>query len=63
MEDELSETVEVTSDLESQVAQIFGVGLGYVSEDEVVKHGEIAPPQSHSGGRPRTDIRAHVHGY
>ena len=45
MEDELSETVEVTSDLESQVAQIFGVGLGYVSEDEVVKHGEIAPPK------------------
>jgi hypothetical protein len=45
MEDELLQTVEVTSDLESQVAQIFGVGLGYVSEDEVVKHGEIAPPK------------------
>jgi hypothetical protein len=33
------------SDLESQVAQIFGVRLGCVSEDEVVKHGEIAPPK------------------
>jgi hypothetical protein len=44
-EDELSQTVEVTSDLESQVAQIFGAGLGFVSEDEVVRHGEIAPPK------------------
>jgi hypothetical protein len=45
IEDELSQTVEVTSDLESQVALIFGVGLGYVSEGEVVKHGEVAPPK------------------
>ena len=45
IEDELMQTVEVTSDLESQVAHIFGVGLGYVSEDEVVKHGEVAPPK------------------
>ena len=45
MEDELFQTVEATSDLESQVAQIFGVGLGFVSEDEVVRHGEIAPPK------------------
>ncbi|KAF8493797.1 kinase-like domain-containing protein [Russula emetica] len=44
-DDELLQTVEVTSDFESQVAQIFGVGLGYVSEDEVVKHGEIASPK------------------
>jgi hypothetical protein len=39
------QSVEVTSDLESQVAQIFGVGLGYMSEDEVVKHCEIASPK------------------
>ena len=45
MEDELLQTADLTSDLESQVAQIFGVGLGYVSEDEVVKRGEIAPPK------------------
>ena len=45
IEDELFRTVEVTSDLESQVAQIFGSGLGCVSEDEVVKHDEIAPPK------------------
>ncbi|KAF8493745.1 kinase-like domain-containing protein [Russula emetica] len=43
--DELLQTVEVTSDFESQVEQIFGVGLGYMSEDEVVKHGEIASPK------------------
>jgi hypothetical protein len=43
IEDELLQTAETTSDLESRVAQIFGVGLGYVSEDEVVRHGEIAP--------------------
>ena len=45
LEDELFQTVEATSDLASQVAQIFGVGLGHPSEDEVVKHGEIAPPR------------------
>jgi hypothetical protein len=44
-EDELLQTVEATSDLESQVARIFGVGLGCVSEDEAVKHGVIAPPK------------------
>ena len=44
-EDDLLQTVELTSDLESQVAQIFGVGFGYVSGDEVVKRGEIAPPR------------------
>jgi len=43
--DELLQTPEVTSDFESQVAQIFGVGLGYGSKDEVVKHGQIAPPK------------------
>ena len=46
MEDELLQSVELTSDLESQVAQIFSIGLGYVSEDEVVKHGEIASPKA-----------------
>ena len=45
MEDELLQTADLTSDLESQVAQIFSVGLGYVSEDEVIKRGEIAPPK------------------
>jgi hypothetical protein len=45
IEDEPLQTMEVTSGLESQVAQIFGVGLGYVSEDDVVRHGEIAPPK------------------
>jgi hypothetical protein len=44
-EDELLQTVEATSDFDSHIAQIFGVGLGYVSEDEVVKLGEIAPPK------------------
>jgi hypothetical protein len=43
IEDELFQTAEVTSDLESQVAQIFGVGLGHASECEVAKHGESAP--------------------
>jgi hypothetical protein len=45
MEDDLLQTVGVASDLESQVAQIFGVGLGFVSEDEVVRRGEIASPK------------------
>jgi hypothetical protein len=45
MDDELLQTVEVMPDLESQVAQIFGVGLGHVSEDEVVKHSEIELPK------------------
>ncbi len=44
-EEDMSQMVELTSDLESQVAQIFGIGLGCVSEDEVVKRGEIAPPK------------------
>ena len=43
LEDDLLQTAEVPSGLESQVEQIFGVGLGYVFEDEVVKHGQIAP--------------------
>ena len=43
-EDDLMQTVELTSDLESQV-QIFGVGFGYVSKDEVVKSGEVVPPR------------------
>jgi len=42
IEDELLQTGEATSDLESQVAHIFSIGLGHVSEDEVVKHGEIS---------------------
>jgi hypothetical protein len=45
-EEDLLQTVEMTSDFESQVAQIFGVGLGFVSENEVVKRGEIAPPKA-----------------
>jgi hypothetical protein len=45
IEDELLQTADVTSDFESQVARIFGVGLGYVSEDEVVKDGEVPPPK------------------
>jgi hypothetical protein len=45
MEDDLFQTMETTSDLESQVAQIFGAGLGDVSEGDVVKRGEIAPPK------------------
>jgi hypothetical protein len=45
-EEDLLQTVELTSDFESQVAQIFGVGLGFVSENEVVKRGEIAPPKA-----------------
>jgi hypothetical protein len=45
IEDEILQTVEATSDLESQVARIFGVGLGYVSGDDAVKHGGIAPPK------------------
>jgi hypothetical protein len=46
IEEDLLETVELTSDFESQVAQIFGVGLGYVYANEVVKHDEIAPPKA-----------------
>ena len=46
MEEDLFQTVELTSDFESQVAQIFGVGLGCASDDEVIKHGEIAPPKA-----------------
>ena len=45
-EEDLLQTAELTSDFESQVAQIFGVGLGYVSENEVVKRAEIAPPKA-----------------
>ena len=35
-----------TADLECQVAQIFSVGLGSVSENEVVRRGEMAPPMA-----------------
>lgn len=46
MEEDLLDTVELTSDFESQVAHIFGVGLGCVPENEAIKHGEIAPPKA-----------------
>ena len=46
MEEDLLDTAELTSDFESQVAHIFGVGLGCVSGNEAVKHGEIAPPKA-----------------
>lgn len=45
-EEDLLDTAELTSDLESQVAHIFGVGLGGASENEGVKHDEIAPPKA-----------------
>ena len=45
-EEDLLQAAELTSDFESQVAQIFGVGLGDVSENEVAKPGEIAPPMA-----------------
>ena len=45
LEAELLQTVEAASALKSQVAQIFGVGLGYASEVEVARHGEIALPE------------------
>ena len=46
MEEDLLDTAELTSDFESQVAHIFGVGLGCVSGNEAVKHSEIAPPKA-----------------
>ena len=45
-EEDLLQTAELTSDFESQVVWIFGVGLGNVSENEVVKRCEIAPPKA-----------------
>ena len=46
LEDDLFETAELSSvsGFEAQVAQIFGMGLGSGSEEEVIRRGEIAPP-------------------
>ena len=46
LEDELFETAALSSvsGFEAQVAQIFGMGLGPASEEEVIRRGEIAPP-------------------
>ena len=38
--------VDLSADLESQVAQIFSVGLGCTSEAESVRHHEITPPRT-----------------
>ena len=46
LEDDLFETAELScvSGFEAQVTQIFGMGLGSASEEEVIRRGEIAPP-------------------
>ena len=43
-EDWLDDEVELTSDFNTQITQVFSFGLGPQSKDDVVRHGEIAPP-------------------
>ncbi|KAH9959350.1 kinase-like domain-containing protein [Russula dissimulans] len=44
LEDDQLQSVDLMSSFEAQVTRIFGIGLGSVSESEVVRHGEIACP-------------------
>ena len=49
-EDWLNDDVELTSDFETQVTQVFSLGLGPQSKkDDDAKHGEIAPPLATPG--------------
>ena len=43
-EDWSDDEVELTSDFDTQITQIFNPGLEPQSKDDVVRHGEIAPP-------------------
>ena len=42
-EDWLTDEVESTADFDTQITQVFSLGLGPQSKDAIVKHGEIAP--------------------
>jgi hypothetical protein len=44
LEDDLFETVELSSGFEAQVARIFGRGLGPASGEEVIRRGEVPLP-------------------
>ncbi|KAH9979827.1 kinase-like domain-containing protein [Russula compacta] len=44
LDEDLLPTVDLTSGFEFQVAQIFAMGLGSVSENQVVHHGLVTPP-------------------
>ncbi|KAI0245952.1 kinase-like domain-containing protein [Lactifluus subvellereus] len=44
LEVDLTLKADFTADLGCQVTQIFSVGLGFASEDETVRRGEMAPP-------------------
>ena len=48
-EDWSDDEVELTSDFNTQITQIFNLGLESQSKDEVVRHGEIAPPLATPG--------------
>jgi serine/threonine protein kinase len=48
-EDWLDDDVEFTSDFDTQITQIFSSGLEPQSKDDVVRHGEIAPPLATPG--------------
>jgi hypothetical protein len=43
---DLTPKVDLAADFECQVAQIFSVGLGFASADEVVRCDEMAPPRA-----------------
>ncbi len=43
-EDWLTDELESTSDFDTQITQIFSLGLGPQSKDDVVQHGEVALP-------------------
>jgi len=43
---------QLSSGSEAQVKQIFSMGSGPVSDNSVVRHGEVAPPKATSEARP-----------
>jgi hypothetical protein len=48
-EDWLDDDVELTADFDTQITQIFSVGLGSQSKDDMVRHGEIVLPLATPG--------------
>ena len=48
-EDWLDDDVELTADFDTQITQIFSLGLGSQSKDDMVRHGEIALPLATPG--------------
>ncbi len=49
LEDWSTDDVDSTSDFQTQITQIFSLGLGSQSTDDIVQHGEVAPPLATPG--------------